>query len=972
MGSGLLNVSISGLNAAQMGILTTSHNIANASTPGFNRQQTVQTTNTPMFSGGGFVGQGANIETVKRIYNDFLNSQVKSAETNSAELNTYATEIAQIDNLLGDPSAGLSPALQGFFSAISAAAANPSSIPARQAMLSAGQALAARFQGLDQQLNDLRDGVNSKIRTEVGTINSYVDQIAEINQRIIIAEAASANQPANDLYDQRDVLISNLNKEIRITSHQETDGSFSVFFGTGQPLVVGTQRYQLQAVPDREDLSNLQIGLKSPSGVTMDIPESLVTGGNLGGLLNFRANTLNGAQSSIGRIALSLVTNFNAQHSLGQDLNGVLGGNFFQPVTPTTLGAPVNKGTGVLSASVTASDYKVFYDQTKGGYTITRLADDANMGTFNSLPQTVDAVRITLDGGTPANGDTFLIRPEAATADRVTGYATNTGTATLGSSGSNIQAMSDSDFRLTLSATNTFTLVRISDKQAWTGIGGDQTSALADLIAKAPPQGFNLSLSGTAQIGDSFLVRPTRYGARDIALAITDPRNIALAAPLRTSAGLTNAGTAIIAPGVVSDTSVLQQAPFTVSYEAASNSLIGFPAGATVMVNGATYKMSDATMRVPYVSPLNISLNGVGAVIFGTPADGDTFTIGANTSPPIAPPAIGNTGFAAMFGIPTNSTVAGPQGVATGGISLANPVNIVLGSNDQFRLAVDGNPAVTVTVAPGSYAPTSAGLVAAVQAGVNAALAAALPAGQAATVSIDASNQLVITSNTVGAASAVSLANASNTGSGTITAGLVTSTASLPSAPITLTYHQATVSPAVPDRLTGFPVGSVVTVTPFGGSPTSYTIAQSTDAIPYTSTATIALNGFSFSISGPAVEGDTFTVGPNPSGVADNRNAALLGDLQTRNTMADSSATYQSVYSQVVSQIGNKAREVEVTLTAQQTLEKQGNDAIQSQSGVNLDEEAGNLLRYQQAYQAAAKIIDISSKLFDELLTLGR
>ncbi|TRZ66750.1 MAG: flagellar hook-associated protein FlgK, partial [Rhodocyclaceae bacterium] len=111
---------------------------------------------------------------------------------------------------------------------------------------------------------------------------------------------------------------------------------------------------------------------------------------------------------------------------------------------------------------------------------------------------------------------------------------------------------------------------------------------------------------------------------------------------------------------------------------------------------------------------------------------------------------------------------------------------------------------------------------------------------------------------------------------------------------------------------------------------------------------------------------------PNPTGVSDNRNALLLGSLQTRNTMSGGTATYQSSYSQIVSQIGNKAREVEVASKAQETLVKQGQDFIQSSSGVNLDEEAANLIRYQQAYQASAKMIDVASKLFEEVLALGK
>ena len=132
----------------------------------------------------------------------------------------------------------------------------------------------------------------------------------------------------------------------------------------------------------------------------------------------------------------------------------------------------------------------------------------------------------------------------------------------------------------------------------------------------------------------------------------------------------------------------------------------------------------------------------------------------------------------------------------------------------------------------------------------------------------------------------------------------------------------------------------------------------------------MSFNGISFAISGAPSDGDTFTVGPNPTGVSDNRNALLLGGLQTKTVMSGGTATFQDSYSQMVSEIGNKAREVSVSSTAQDTLVRQGQDAIQSVSGVNLDEEAANMMRYQQAYQAAAKVIGIAGKLFDTILAI--
>ena len=210
-----------------------------------------------------------------------------------------------------------------------------------------------------------------------------------------------------------------------------------------------------------------------------------------------------------------------------------------------------------------------------------------------------------------------------------------------------------------------------------------------------------------------------------------------------------------------------------------------------------------------------------------------------------------------------------------------------------------------------------------------------------------------------------------NLGSATITAPVVSSTADLASfgtaaVPLKLTYAAGS--------LTGFPASLPVTYTPLNGSPIA--LAAPVASVPYTSGMTISVGGVSFSMSGAIQDNDSFTVGPNTGGVSDSRNAVLLGKLQTTKALLSAngqpSATYQSVYSQLVSTIGNKAREVSVNRDAQQSLVDQATSAQQSVAGVNLDEEAANLIRYQQAYQAAGKVMSIASKLFEQVLSLGQ
>ncbi len=166
-----------------------------------------------------------------------------------------------------------------------------------------------------------------------------------------------------------------------------------------------------------------------------------------------------------------------------------------------------------------------------------------------------------------------------------------------------------------------------------------------------------------------------------------------------------------------------------------------------------------------------------------------------------------------------------------------------------------------------------------------------------------------------------------------------------------------------------------VTIT-FNNPPTTFDVAGTGTGNPagvaYTAGGSISYNGWTVQIGGTPAAGDVFTISANSAGVADNRNALLLAGLQTGKTLAGGTASYQSAYAQIVSDVGNKTREIQVTATAQESVVKQAEEAQQSLSGVNLDEEAANLLRYQQAYQASGKMIEIADKLFNTLLELGR
>jgi Flagellar hook-associated protein len=172
----MTSIGISALNAAQAGLLTTGNNIANASTPGYSREQTVQAANPSLGSANGFIGQGVNVTTIQRIYSNFINTQLQQQQSSASQLSTYYNQIQQINNTIASNTGGLSSAIQGFFTAINGVANSPSSIAARQTLISNAQTLTGTFHTLNQVLTGLASSTNQQITSSVSTVNATAQQ----------------------------------------------------------------------------------------------------------------------------------------------------------------------------------------------------------------------------------------------------------------------------------------------------------------------------------------------------------------------------------------------------------------------------------------------------------------------------------------------------------------------------------------------------------------------------------------------------------------------------------------------------------------------------------------------------------------------------------------------------------------------------------------------------------------------------
>jgi flagellar hook-associated protein 1 FlgK len=541
MSNGIYGIGLSGLAAAQAGLATAGHNIANVNTPGYSRQLAIQGTRAPQFTGDGWFGTGVDVSTVRRVYSDFLGAQANRAGAGASQLDAYRTELGKLDNLFGDPASGLAPALNDFFSAVNAVAQNPANTPARQSLLSAAQGFTSRLRQQDEALSGLRAANNQQLQSAVGTINGLASQIAELNRRISEATAASPNPP-NDLLDQRDALVTSLNQQIGATAVAQDDGSLNVFLSNGQGLVVGQTSGTLVARPNPDDPQNLEIGL-SIGGSVLRFTADTLAGGQLGGLLQYRDGPLTDARNALGRIAINVAQSFNDQHKLGLDLAGAFGTDFFTVPSPVVTNATTNTGSATVGAAIAsagalaASDYRLAFDGTS--YKITRLSDDTTT-TYASLPQTVDGVTFSLTGGTPVAGDRFLIQATqfaagnlkvaigdparvAAAGPVVTGAApTNVGTGKIGAAAVTSAypaAPLAAPLTLTFSGGN---LTGFPPTAAVTVTVGTSSTTYppATPVPYTPGAtvafgGLSFTIQGTPAAGDTFTVGPNTSGSGD-------------------------------------------------------------------------------------------------------------------------------------------------------------------------------------------------------------------------------------------------------------------------------------------------------------------------------------------------------------------------------------------------------------------------------------------------------------------------
>ncbi|WP_336696027.1 flagellar hook-associated protein FlgK [Delftia acidovorans] len=420
----LLNVGSRALMANQIALQTTGHNIANVNTAGYSRQSVAFQTSPGQNMGSGYIGNGVDVNTILRNFNDLLNRQAATASAVSAADSARATSLTQMQEVFGGGKSGLGAAITDMMNSFGDVAGAPTDPSARQVVLTRMNELAARFRSASAQLDELDYSAKQQMGNDVTLVNSLAGQVATLNAQI--SRSIASGQTPNDLLDQRDQLVRNINKYVQTSQIPADDGSISLFVGGSQPLVLGPNSAQLTLKEATEFPGSGKMALyfQQPGGQNVELTPSMLGGGEIAGLLQFQGSDLTEGRNLLGRMALAIGDSLNQQNNLGLTLSGQSGSNLFKLSMVSNgsttgaqwTGATTPTTTVVDSSQLKASDYQIVFGSTAPAGKVIRLSDGmvtdfTSVADLNS--KVIDGLKFDLKApGT--NGNSILFRPMAA------------------------------------------------------------------------------------------------------------------------------------------------------------------------------------------------------------------------------------------------------------------------------------------------------------------------------------------------------------------------------------------------------------------------------------------------------------------------------------------------------------------------------------------------------------------------------
>ncbi|MEW6569687.1 MAG: flagellar hook-associated protein FlgK [Nitrospirota bacterium] len=403
---GLFDISKSALFASQTALSVTSHNIANVNTPGFCRQEAIFEVASPAVLRDGFLGRGVTISGIRRYYDKFIQTQLLGQFQNHGRSLALNQTLSQIEQLFNEAkNIGLSDPLMDFFNAWQEVASNPEGFTQRNLLLQKAKSLVLTAKQVERGITNTLRNINDEIDNAVNRVNSIASEIAALNGKIVQVEAGGT-ESANDLRDQRDMLLNELSNLVNFSSYEDENGSTTVIVG-------------MRNLVYREETNNFSTRINEDGDKELYLDGINITAnivkGKLGGFLAARADIKTGSLNALQRLIASLIKEINLLHRDGYGLDGTTGNDFFTSlqlsIRDFSSGADMAASITDLS-QLTLDEYNVQFDAANNYYVYNRQTGAlVTSGAYVSgNPTTFDGIELIITGAiTPQ--DRFSVSP---------------------------------------------------------------------------------------------------------------------------------------------------------------------------------------------------------------------------------------------------------------------------------------------------------------------------------------------------------------------------------------------------------------------------------------------------------------------------------------------------------------------------------------------------------------------------------
>ena len=996
----LLSIGANALKTNQSALAIVSNNIANVNTEGYVRQELDIKENLPTKAGLVYVGSGAVATGVRRAYDGFVESSVRSSVSDLAAQSPLIEYSNRMIDILGDQSASLTPALDEFFDGIKELSLDPSSELRRDTALSNAKGLASRFNELGHQLQLIDDETKNQLSYKVSEFNALTDQLAVINQKLVRQSDLKRQPP--DLLNSRDQVLVELSKRFRVSVEQAANGMVSVTVGknaNGVKVVDGGSAKQM-GVEYKTATSPAEATLVLDAyGDRQDLSGLTGAGGEIGGLLQFRSSVLAPSMNNLNLLAATVSNEVNSALSGGMDLYGDKGGPLFD--TPLVFSADVKNTASNPGVSIQVTEKRpenshsleLIFDKKNDRWLINDQSTGLKFVSPNARQMSINGLRIGISGDIQ-DGDRITIGATSSAAESMRVvmtdpnrlaagdlYGMTFGAENSGSARASVEFAQQTPASLVKPIQET--LVNNLNPAAAVSINPNNFQPLVSIPAGTSNVTLTLSKEYPADVEMQVFTREGQHlfgsaGIADSQLSLMLSENNGFGAGASYSAQHLNADQGYMGKpwriGAVSQSlsELNEQGAAIVKQEAviqssalpartnSTGSTLNIVDQADLKLNGKALSALPLADDTPLTSAAvvswlnsNISTHGLALVAKAENViDISRQDIDLNAS------SLSING----------STINLPSSMDSL-VDLANAINqstsdtnveAVIGVNNSLRLQnTVGNEAASITLnSPASVFKSLAGEV-----------RAAIKIEATRTGGDSSQKEVALTLSSQGTSSDLAALGFSSSLyiDDTLSEDLIVFATGATSASATLAadYSAGEVDPlALRNRITHFEFIS----------DTQYQIKDDATGTvlatrDYLSGQDLQYQSIRMQMEGEPKKGDTFSVDGNQSGLGSNENALRLTALESKKVFG-ASQNFHEGYLSILTTAGNTSRLAEVAKQALEIVHDQAVQAKDEKSGVNLDEEASNLIRYQQAYQASARLMQTANQLFDALLRI--